>query len=307
MTPVIEVIEASRWYGQVVGINDVSVALPSGVTGLLGPNGAGKSTLLKLVTGQIRPSTGQVRVLGEPIWDNPPLMARVGFCPEQDAFYDQLTGRRFLEGLLGLHGFTRADCRELATRALEVVAMQEAADRKIASYSKGMRQRIKVAQAIAHDPEVIFLDEPLNGMDPMGRRHTVQLIREWGAAGRTVVVSSHVLHEVEAMTPRILMVNQGRIVAEGDVHEIRALIDEHPHRILIGCDQPRLLAARLMDHEDVLSVRFSAEEGGVEVATARPDRFYSRLPEIAETHGIRVDRIFSQDDNLQAVFDYLVR
>jgi ABC-2 type transport system ATP-binding protein len=304
---VIELHGVSRWYGQVVGINDVTLSLPRGVIGLLGPNGAGKSTFLKLVTGQIRPSTGSVTVLGEPIWDNPPLMRRIGFCPEQDAFYDHLTGRRFVETLLGLHGYDRARCRGLANAALDTVEMQEAADRRIAGYSKGMRQRIKVAQALAHDPEMIFLDEPLNGMDPLGRRNTVRLIREWGAEGRTVVVSSHILHEVEAMTQHILLVNQGRIVAEGDIHEIRGLIDEHPHRILIGCDRPRVLAARLMDFEDVLSVRFSSEDGGVEVATGKPDQFYGRLPEVAERNGVRIDRIDSQDDNLQAVFDYLVR
>lgn len=307
MSAVIELQGVSRWYGQVVGINDVSLSLPRGIIGLLGPNGAGKSTLLKLVTGQIKPSAGTVTVLGEPIWNNPALMQRIGFCPEQDAFYDHLSGRRFLVGLLGLNGYAPARCQELARTALETVDMVEAADRKIAGYSKGMRQRIKVAQALAHDPELIFLDEPLNGMDPLGRRHIVRLIREWGAAGKTVVVSSHILHEVESMTQHILLVNQGRIVAEGDIQEIRGLMDEHPHRILIGCDRPRVLAARLMDFDDILSVSFSTEQGGVEVATGKPDQFYSRLPELAEQHEIRIDRIDSQDDDLQAVFNYLVR
>jgi len=307
VTPVIELQGVSRWYGQVVGVNDVSISLPPGVTGLLGPNGAGKSTLLKLFTGQILPSAGSVTVLGEPIWNNPSLMTRIGFCPEQDAFYDHLTGRQFLEGLLGLNGYGREERRRLAREALETVEMLEAADRKIAGYSKGMRQRIKVAQALAHSPEVLFLDEPLNGMDPLGRRQTVRLIREWGEAGRTVVVSSHILHEIESMTQHILLVNQGRIVAEGDLHEVRALIDEHPHRVAIKCDQPRVLAARLMDYDDILSVQFSTEEGGVEVATGRPDQFYGRLPQLAADHDIQIHSIFSQDDNLQAVFDYLVR
>ena len=307
MSAVIELQEVSRWYGQVIGVNDISATVPPGVTGLLGPNGAGKSTLLKLITGQIRPSAGTVRVLGEPVWNNPPLMNRLGFCPEQDAFYEHLTGFQFVEGLLGLHGGPPAERRERARRALETVGMAKDGGRKIGGYSKGMRQRIKLAQALAHDPEVLFLDEPLNGMDPLGRRHMVQLIRDWGKAGKTVVVSSHILHEIESMTQNILLVNHGRIVAEGDLHEIRGLIDEHPHRILIGCDQPRALAARLMDFDDVLSVSFSAEEGGVEVATGRPDLFYGRLPDVAERHGIKIDRIFSQDDNLQAVFDYLVR
>lgn len=307
MKPVIVLDRVSRWYGQVIGVNDVTVSLPPGVTGLLGPNGAGKSTLLKLLTGQIKPSTGSIRILGQPIWNNPPLMHRVGFCPEQDAFYEHLSGRRFLEVLLELHGYSREECRQHAAEALRTVSMEDAADRRIAGYSKGMRQRIKLAQALAHQPEILFLDEPLNGMDPVGRRQTVQLIREMGQQGRTVVVSSHILHEIESMTQHILLVNHGRILAEGNIQEIRGLMDEHPHRIFIGCDQPRRLAARIMDFEDVLSVRFSREEGGVHVETAHPDRFYHRLPEVAEEHGIEVNRISSQDDNLQAVFDYLVR
>jgi ABC-2 type transport system ATP-binding protein len=185
--------------------------------------------------------------------------------------------------------------------------MEEAAERRLAGYSKGMRQRIKVAQALAHEPEVLFFDEPLNGMDPLGRRQTVRLIRDMGRQGRTVVVSSHILHEIESMTHHILLVNHGRILAEGAIQEIRELIDEHPHRIFIGCDRPRQLAARIMDFEDVLSVRFSNEEGGVQVETRRPDRFYGLIPEVAEEHEIQVHRIFSEDDNLQAVFDYLVR
>ncbi len=307
MNPVIVLDRVSRWYGQVIGVNDVTVSLPQGVTGLLGPNGAGKSTLLKLLTGQIKPSAGTVRVLGEPIWNNPPLMHRVGFCPEQDAFYEHLSGRRFLEILLGLHGYSREECRRRAGEALRTVVMEEAADRRIGGYSKGMRQRIKVAQALAHEPEILFLDEPLNGMDPLGRRQTVRLIRKMSEQGRTVVVSSHILHEIESMTQHILLVNHGRILAEGDIQEIRGLIDEHPHRIFIGCDQPRQLAARIMNFEDVLSVRFSQEQGGVQVETARPDHFYGRIPEVAEEQGIQINRIFSEDDNLQAVFDYLVR
>jgi len=307
MSAVIVMDRVSRWYGQVIGVNDVTVTLPAGVIGLLGPNGAGKSTLLKLLTGQIRPSAGTVRVLDQPIWNNPSLMHRVGFCPEQDAFYERLSGRRFLEILLGLHGYSPEECRRRAVEALQTVSMEDAADRRIAGYSKGMRQRIKLAQALAHQPEIVFLDEPLNGMDPLGRRQTVRLIREMGQQGRTVVVSSHILHEIESMTEHILLVNHGRILAEGAIQEIRGLMDEHPHRIFIGCDQPRRLAARIMDFEAVLSVRFSSDEGGVQVETARPDQFYDRLPEVAEEHGIEVNRIFSQDDNLQAVFDYLVR
>jgi ABC-2 type transport system ATP-binding protein len=215
----------SKWYGQVSGLNDVSVSVPTGITGLLGPNGAGKSTFMKLITGQLRPSKGQVRVLGEPIWGNHGLYQRIGFCPEQDAFYESMTGREWVTALAGLHGYDETAAADRAARAIEAVELTEAADRKIGSYSKGMRQRIKLAQAIAHEPELLILDEPLSGMDPLMRRKTVRQIKDWARAGTSVLVSSHILHEVEAMTSNIVLVNNGRIVAEGDVHHIRVLID----------------------------------------------------------------------------------
>ncbi len=231
--PVVVTEHLSKWYGEVSGLNDVSVAIPRGVTGLLGPNGAGKSTFMKLVTGQLAPSTGTVRVLGEPIWGNPALYARIGFCPDQDAFYERMTGRRWLEALVRLNGLRQADAHTAATRALEVVDLIDAADRKIGSYSKGMRQRVKLAQAIVHDPELLILDEPLSGMDPLMRRRTIRLIKDWARDGKSVLVSSHILHEVEAMTSNILLVNNGRILAEGNVHQIRELIDEHPHTVSV--------------------------------------------------------------------------
>ena len=220
----------SKWYGQVSGLNDVTVALPRRHHGLLGPNGAGKSTFMKLVTGQLRPSTGTVRVFGEPIWGNPSQYSRLGFCPEQDAFYERMTGLEWVTALAAAaRDVERRRGRRGRTRALEAVDLLDVADRKIGAYSKGMRQRVKLAQAIAHDPELLILDEPLSGMDPIMRRRTIRLIKEWGRAGKSVVVSSHILHEIEAMTSNILLIHNGRIVAEGDVHQIRALIDEHPH------------------------------------------------------------------------------
>jgi ABC-2 type transport system ATP-binding protein len=296
----------SKWYGEVSGLNDVSVAIPRGVTGLLGPNGAGKSTFMKLVTGQLAPSTGTVRVLGEPIWGNPALYARIGFCPDQDAFYERMTGRRWLEALVRLNGLPRADAHAAAARALEVVDLIDAADRKIGSYSKGMRQRVKLAQAIVHDPELLILDEPLSGMDPLMRRRTIRLIKDWARAGKSVLVSSHILHEVEAMTSNILLVNNGRILAEGNVHQIRELIDEHPHTVLVRAADPRRLAQHLMSQDDVLSVTF--EEGAVVIQTAKPDVFYTRLTALAASGDAgAIDEITSPDDNLQAVFKYLVK
>jgi ABC-2 type transport system ATP-binding protein len=192
----------SKWYGQVSGLNDVTVAVPSGITGLLGPNGAGKSTFMKVVTGQLKPSKGSVRVLGETIWGNPGLYKRLGFCPEQDAFYERMTGLDWVTALVRLNGLSAAAAAETAHHALERVGLLDAAGKKIGAYSKGMRQRVKLAQAIALDPELLILDEPLNGMDPIMRRTTIELIRSWARAGRSVLVSSHVLHEIEALTDR---------------------------------------------------------------------------------------------------------
>ena len=296
----------SKWYGQVSGLNDVSVSVPLGITGLLGPNGAGKSTFMKLITGQLRPSKGQVRVLGEPIWGNPALYQRIGFCPEQDAFYDRMTGREWVTALTGLHGFDARTAADQAERAIAAVELTDAADRKIGSYSKGMRQRIKLAQAIAHEPELLILDEPLSGMDPLMRRRTVRQIKEWARGGTSVLVSSHILHEIEAMTSNILLVNNGRIVAEGDVHHIRDLIDEHPHTVSIRTSQPHAVARELLADEGVVSVRF--EPGGLVVETARPDAFYARVTDLAASGQFGpIREITSPDDNLQAVFRYLVK
>ena len=296
----------SKWYGQVSGLNDVSVSVPAGITGLRGPNGAGKSTFMKLITGQLRPSKGQVRVLGEPIWDNPGLFQRIGFCPEQDAFYDRMTGREWVAALAGLHGFDERTAADAAARAIEAVELTEAADRKIGSYSKGMRQRIKLAQAIAHEPELLILDEPLSGMDPLMRRRTIKLIRDWGRSGKSVLVSSHILHEIESMTSNILLINNGRILAEGNVHQIRDLIDEHPHTVHIRAADPRALARRFLADADVLSLRF--ELGAVVVQTGKPDAFYTRLTDLAATGELgSIDEVTSPDDNLQAVFQYLVK
>ena len=296
----------SKWYGQVSGLNDVTVNVPAGVTGLLGPNGAGKSTFMKLITGQLKPSKGVVRVLGESIWGNHRLYDRIGFCPEQDAFYERMTGLEWVTGLIRLNGLSDAEAANAAARALEAVDLTSAAGKKIGAYSKGMRQRIKLAQAIALDPELLILDEPLNGMDPIQRRRTIQLIREWAAAGRSVLVSSHVLHEVESLTSNILVINNGRIVAEGDVHQIRDLIDEHPHTISIRTSEPRMLARELLVEDGVVGVRF--ETGSVIVETEKPDAFYTRLTELAAsgTSGA-IDEVTSPDDNLQAVFKYLVK
>ena len=296
----------SKWYGQVIGLNDVTLTVPAGITGLLGPNGAGKSTFMKLVTGQLKPSKGDVRVLGEPIWGNPALYFRIGFCPEQDAFYDRMTGLEWVSALVRLNGPSQPEADALARRALDAVDLADAAGKKIGAYSKGMRQRVKMAQALAHDPQLLILDEPLSGMDPIGRRKTIKLIKDWGRAGKSVIVSSHILHEIEAMTSNILLINQGRILAEGNVHQIRDLIDEHPHTVYIKADQTRALAREFLAFDDVLSLRF--EDQAVVVQTGRPDAFYARLTTLAASGDLgTIHEVTSPDDNLQAVFKYLVK
>jgi len=296
----------SKWYGQVIGLNDISLAVPPGITGLLGPNGAGKSTFMKLVTGQLKPSKGTITVLGQPIWNNPLLYARLGFCPEQDAFYDRMTGLEWVTALVSLNGVGESAARDMSVRALETVGLSDAADKKIGAYSKGMRQRVKLAQALAHDPELLILDEPLSGMDPLVRRRTIRLIKDWGRSGKSVLVSSHILHEIESMTSNILLINQGRILAEGNVHQIRDLIDEHPHTVFVRAENTRQLAREFLTDDQVLSLRF--EDGGVVVQTGRPDAFYARLTELAASGELgTIDEVTSPDDNLQAVFQYLVK
>jgi ABC-2 type transport system ATP-binding protein len=302
----VEAERLSKWYGQVNGLNDVTVKIPGGITGLLGPNGAGKSTFMKLMTGQLKPSQGAIRVFGEPMWGNPAVFARIGFCPEQDAFYERMTGLEWLTALVRLNGLGDAAADEAARRALDQVELMPAAAKKIGAYSKGMRQRVKLAQALVHDPALLILDEPLTGMDPLMRRKTIRLIKEWARAGKHIIVSSHILHEIESMTSNILLINNGRIVAEGNVHQIRDLIDTHPHTVYVRGSDPRALARRFIAEDDVISLRF--EPGAVVVETARPDGFYARLTDLAATgEAGAIDEVQSPDDNLQAVFRYLVK
>ncbi len=303
----------SLWYGQVIGINNISIDIGQGIIGLLGPNGAGKSTFMKVLTGQLRPSTGGISIFGERIWNNARLFSRIGFVPEQDSFYEEMTGRQFVTYLTRLQGFSKSDAMRMADRAIDKVDLTADAGRKIHEYSKGMRQRIKIAQALAHNPDLLFMDEPLNGTDPVGRRQIIELIQNLGSEGKTVIVSSHILHEVEQMTSDILLINKGRVVADGNIYRIRNLIDEHPHTIFIDCSEPRRLAAMLSAFDDVVRVEFSAgapESGNpltFSVATTNPEACYSRIPKLALENGIALRRMTSPDNNLMAVFKYLVR
>ncbi|MBC7363527.1 MAG: ABC transporter ATP-binding protein [Candidatus Aminicenantes bacterium] len=306
MTAVIEARNLSRWYGNVLGISEVTLDIEPGITALLGPNGAGKSTFMKIVTGQLKPNIGQVRIFGQKVWNNREIFWRLGFCPEVDSFYEGLNGLEFLTGLLVLYGFSPAEVQERAWRALELVELKEVARRPIKSYSRGMRQRIKIAQALAHDPEVLILDEPLNGLDPLSKRKVIRLIKELKNAGKTIVVSSHVLPEVEAMTSEIVLIHQGKILARGDLHFIRELLDQHPHMIRIKSPHYRELARKLAAEDYVLSITFEPENSAVTFETHQRDWFFERLNQLVLESDCRIEEITSPDDNLQAVFDYLV-
>jgi ABC-2 type transport system ATP-binding protein len=235
------------------------------------------------------------------------LNKRIGYCPEYESLYDHLTGLQFVSYLVGMQGLPGSEVRQRALEAIETVNMLPAKDKRIGAYSRGMRQRIKVAQAIAHDPELLFLDEPLAGMDALGRHETINLIKRWGNEGKTVVVSSHILHEVEEMTDTILLISHGSVIAEGNIYEIRRLIDTHPLQVTIACDKPHLLTSKLLAHDDVLSVQFDRDRGEVCIQTTEPEAFHLRLPRLALDNEISIQAIMSPDENLQAVFEYLVK
>jgi len=298
---------ASRWYGQVIGINDVSCVIEPGITALLGPNAAGKSTMMKLITGQLRPTTGRVTVLGEKPFANSNVFRKLGYCPESESSYDDLTGREMVTMLACMAGIQGSRIAQRVSDMIEHVGMTFAADRKIGGYSKGMRQRIKIAQGIIHDPDVLLLDEPLNGLDPMARREVAGVLQGLAHQGKCVVVSSHILYEVEQMTQNILLMNRGRLLAQGDIYHIRSLIDSHPHRISITTGQSRRLAALLLTQPYVLSARFDAVDDRIlEIETRQPDRFYAQFQDLALANDFTIDRFSSPDNNLEAVFRYLV-
>ena len=296
----------SRWYGQVIGLNDVSCVFPRGITALLGPNGAGKSTMMKLITGQLRPSTGSVTVLGQEPFANAKVFRSLGYCPESESGYDEISGREFVTMCAHLAGMPGGTIRGRVSEVIELVGMTPNADRKIGGYSKGMRQRIKIAQGIVHNPEVFILDEPLNGLDPVARRDITGLLQALAAEGKCIVVSSHILYEVEHMTTHILLLHKGRLQAQGDIYAIRDLIDKHPHRIAINSPNARALAQRLLELPYVLSARLDAADAqNVEIETRSPDRFYTEFPELALANNFIIRRFDSPDNNLEAVFNYL--
>jgi ABC-2 type transport system ATP-binding protein len=295
----------SRWYGPVIALNDVTVNVGPGVVGLLGPNGAGKSTFLRLAAGQLSPSQGAVRVFDRPAWGTPEIFHRIGLAPDEGGFWEHVTGRDFVASLLRLYGYSEEESKRRAADALAQMQLEPVQDRRVGGYSKGMRQRLKLAQAIAHDPDLLLLDEPLTGLDPLNRRQVIDRVKAWGRAGKTVLISSHVLHEVEAMTRSVVLIHKGRIAAHGEVAEIRGLLDQHPHSVAVRARDPRGLARALVERPCVLSVRFAADGEWLTFETPQPDVFYAALTEQAPEHGVR--EMFALDDDLESVFRYLVK
>lgn len=297
---------ASRWYGQVIGINDITCEIGPGVTALLGQNGAGKSTLIRLITGQLKPTTGSISVLGMNPFANPEVYRQIGYCPDIDSFPEHLTGYEFTYRMARMNDFDHAKATRRTQDAISLVGMEGRENKPLKGYSKGMRQRIKLAQAIVHDPELLLLDEPLNGLDPVGRRQFMDVLDKLAAKGKTIVVSSHVLFEVEQMTRSLLLLHRGRLLASGDLETIRSVIDRHPHRIRITTSEPRRLATHLICLPYVLSVQLLPDQSSLEVQTREPDKFYSEIPNIVLGENLPVTGLASPDNNLEAVFQYLV-
>jgi ABC-2 type transport system ATP-binding protein len=303
--PVIELHKFSKWYGRIIAVNDMSLNIGRGVTGLLGPNGAGKTSLLRCISGQTRPNLGAVRVLGENPWRNPDLFRNIGLCTDQGWLMEELTPKEMLIFDLRIRGAEESKLEEMAIHALAQFDLQHVVDRRINTLSRGTKQRVKLAQAFAYDPDVLLLDEPLTGIDPVARATTVKRIKERGDAGRCVLLSSHVLHEVESMTDQVLLLHKGRLVAHGNAMEIRDLLDKHPHRIAVECDRPRDLAKAMVDLPSVQGISFPGDSW-VEFHTLHPDECYGSVPKIALEANINVRRLTSPDASLEMLFRYLV-
>lgn len=304
MDYIVRTEKLSKWYGKILGLSDVNLDITRGVKGLLGPNGAGKSTFLKLLAGQIRPSIGSVYIFGKEVISNTDIFEKIGYCPEYDSFYKEMTGEEFIFSLLKLSGFKTDRAKEFAENALSDVGLTERKDDFIRNYSLGMRQRLKFAQSIAHKPELLLLDEPLKGVDPIWRSRIIKIINEFARQNKTVIVSSHILQEIEAMTDNIILINQSKIFAEGDLHYIRDLIDTHPYKIFVKTEKIRKLASILMDNSFVLSVNFSNE--GLIIETSNRDLLLKIIMKYSLDNDFEIYQLTSPDDNLQAVFDYLI-
>jgi ABC-2 type transport system ATP-binding protein len=304
----VEAVGVSKWYGPVTALSDVSVRLEPGVWGLLGPNGSGKTTLLMMLAGQLRPSLGAVRVFGERPFANPRALARIGLCPEADALLDDVSGLELVTNLARLSGFSRGEARDRAAAALDAFQLGDAIHRKVGGYSRGMRQRAKLAQAVVHDPALLLLDEPLTGTDPVSRRIILDELARRAEAGALVLFSTHVLHEVESLTDRVLLLSRGQLVARGSVSEIREVLHEHPHQIYVEVSHPRKLAVAVLGDPagGVRGARI-ADEGTVVLEASQPEAAYAAIARaILADSSLELVAMTSPDATLEAVFHALV-
>ena len=303
-TPVILFDRVSKTDGRISALGGVSLGISGGVTGILGMNGAGKSTMFKLMMGKIKPSSGAIRLFGTDPWKNPAPYSRIGFVPEHEKLYDWMTALDFVTTFARLHGMTRDEATKEAERVLSFVSLDEVMHKRIGQFSKGMRQRVKIAHALVNDPELIILDEPLQGCDPLARTTIMNVIKELGAMGRTVLVSSHILHEIERITEQIVILHRGRVLALGNSHAIREMLDQHPHKILLDCEKPRELAKSIIDIDEVTGMSFSNPEKLL-IETKHLGEVHQKLPQIIIDSGEKVTGIDNPDDDLQSILLYL--
>ncbi len=298
--------EVSKFYGEILGVNRINLTIAPGITSLVGPNGSGKTTLMNLMTGLIRPTRGRISILGLSPDRAELLFRQVGYASQFDSFPKGLTGYELVKSFLRFHGFKKAEMEQLTWEAIERVGMIEAAHRQIESYSKGMRQRIRLAQAMAHRPAVLILDEPLNGLDPMARAETIRLFRQFAAEGKYLIISSHILHEVDMLSDHVVLLNQGYVVAEGAIHGVRDEMPQHPMQILIRCDRPSNLAARAFEQNHIVEARILEDRGGLLIKTRDADSFYLTLNQIVLEGEFNLELVTPVDDDLNAVYQYLI-
>jgi len=298
--------DVSKFYGEILGVNRVHLRIAPGITSLVGPNGSGKTTLMNLMTGLLQPTRGRISVLGLRPDEPEHLFRKIGYCAQFDSFPRGMNGHEFIKSFLLVHGYERAEAEALTKRAIERVGLLDAAKRKVAGYSKGMRQRIRLAQAIAHEPQVLVLDEPLNGLDPMARAEIIELFRALASEGLHLILSSHILHEVDMMSDSVVLLNNGYVVAEGGVHVVRDEIEEHPMQILVRCQRPQILAARVFESDTIVEARIHQDRQGLFVKTRDADRFYSLLNRIVLETDIGLESVAPVDDDLSAVYGYLI-
>jgi ABC-2 type transport system ATP-binding protein len=296
----------SRFYGEVLGINKVSLSIPPGITSLVGPNGSGKTTLMNLMTGLIRPTQGEIKVLGIAPEDPERLCRAVGYCAQFDSFPKGITGYQFVYSFLRMYGMLHEECEKRTMSSLEMVGLMEARNRPVAAYSKGMRQRAKLAQATAHDPQVIILDEPLNGLDPLARAEAIALFQQWGRQGKHVIVSSHILHEVDRISDQVILLSHGYVVAEGQIQSVRGEVKDQPMQILVRCSQPSYLAARLFQENHVVEAKLHTNGREVLLRTTDADGFYLLLNRIVLESAFEVESVAPADDDVNSVYQYLI-